>query len=114
MPGVRGVLAIEGGSADVATHVPRLRDERGLAPVLTTGQRRFVEAVCELIAKAISDDTDGEHVIDIDRVADQGARTNERPSFYYTEETQQTSTTARIRPLDGLVKKRQEIPAVGL
>ncbi len=60
---------------------------------LTPGQRRFVEAVCELTAKAIDADTDGEHVIDMDQVADQVAKTNERPSFYYTEETQQNHYT---------------------
>lgn len=60
---------------------------------LTPGQRRFVEAVCELTMKAIDADTDGEHVIDMDQVADQVAKTSERPSFYYTEETQQNHYT---------------------
>jgi hypothetical protein len=80
VPGASGVLAIEGGSADVATHVPLLRDDRGSHQFLTPGQRRLVEAVCELTAKAIEAGSDGEHVIDMDRVADQVARTNERLS----------------------------------
>jgi hypothetical protein len=56
---------------------------------LTPGQRRFVGAVCELTMKAAHADTDGKHVIDMDEVADEVARPNERPSFYCTEETQQ-------------------------
>ena len=60
---------------------------------LTPGQRRFVEAVCELAIKAINADTAGEHLIDMDQIADQVAKTNERPSFYYTEETQQNHYT---------------------
>jgi hypothetical protein len=60
---------------------------------LTPGQRRFVEAVCELTMKALNDDTDGKHMIDMDKVADEVAKTNERPSFYYTEETQQNHYT---------------------
>lgn len=60
---------------------------------LTPGQRRFVEAVCELTMKAVNADTDGEHTIDMDQVADEVAKTNERPSFHYTEETQQNHYT---------------------
>jgi hypothetical protein len=60
---------------------------------LTPGQQRFVEAVCELTMKAVNADTDGEHLIDMDQIADQVAKTNERPSFYYTEETQQNHYT---------------------
>lgn len=60
---------------------------------LTLGQRRFVEAVCELTMKAVHADADGEHTIDMDQVADEVARASERPSFYYTEETQQNHYT---------------------
>jgi hypothetical protein len=60
---------------------------------LTPGQRRFVEAVCELTKKAVNADTDGEHTIDMDQVADEVAKTGERPSFYYTEKTQQNHYT---------------------
>jgi hypothetical protein len=56
---------------------------------LTPGQRRHVEVVCELTMKAVHADTDGEHVINMDQVADDLAKTTERPSFYYTEESQQ-------------------------
>jgi hypothetical protein len=60
---------------------------------LTPGQRRFVEAVCELTVKAYNADKDGEHVIDMDQVADDVAKTSERPAFYYTEESQQNHYT---------------------
>jgi len=60
---------------------------------LTPGQRQFVEAVCGLTMKAVHPDADGEHVIDLDQIADQVAKTGERPSFYYTEETQQNHYT---------------------
>jgi hypothetical protein len=60
---------------------------------LTPGQRRFVEAVCELTVKAAHADADGKLVIDLDQVADQVAKTGERPSFYYTEQTQQNRYT---------------------
>jgi hypothetical protein len=57
---------------------------------LTLGQRRFVEAVCELAVKAYNADKPGRHVIDMDKVADQvAAKPDERPSFYYTEQSQQ-------------------------
>jgi hypothetical protein len=56
---------------------------------LTVGQKRFVEAVCELTWKAFNADADGEHTIDMDAIADNVAKTSERPAFYYTEEKQQ-------------------------
>ncbi len=61
---------------------------------LTAGQRRFVEAVCELAVKAYNADEVGKHVIDMDQVADQvAAKPSERPSFYYTEQSQQNHYT---------------------
>ena len=55
---------------------------RGVSPVPDAWSAAVVEAVCEFTANAIDADADGEHVIDMDQVADQVARTNERPSFY--------------------------------
>ncbi len=60
---------------------------------LTPGQRRYVQAVCELTMKAAHADADGEHVIDMDQVADDVAKASERPHFYYTEESQQNHYT---------------------
>jgi hypothetical protein len=59
---------------------------------LTPGQRRFVKAVCDLTWEAARADADGKHVVDMDKVADEVANT-ERPSFYYTEESQQNHYT---------------------
>jgi hypothetical protein len=56
---------------------------------LTEGQRRFVEAVCELTQQALYAEKDGEHMIDMDDVADKVQKTGERPAFYYTETSQQ-------------------------
>src|SRR5207253_926674 len=57
---------------------------------LTAEQRRFVRAVCELAVAAFAADEVGQHVIDMDPVADQ-VTTNptERPKFYYAEQSQQ-------------------------
>lgn len=60
---------------------------------LTTGQRRFVEAVCQLTIKALTSKGEAEHTIDLDKVVDDIAKTQERPSFYYSEEEQQNLYT---------------------
>ena len=65
----------------------------GTHQFLTPGQRRFVEAFCELTMNAVQAEGDGEHTIDMDQVSDQVTKTNERPSFYYSEETQQNHYT---------------------
>jgi hypothetical protein len=59
---------------------------------LTAGQHRFIAAVCRLTVSAMTQG-DGEHTIDLDKVADETASSGERPSFYYTEETQQNYYT---------------------
>jgi hypothetical protein len=56
---------------------------------LTPGHQRYVEAVCRMTMIAIESGADGEHVIDLDNVADEVVKTGERPAFYYTEEKQQ-------------------------
>lgn len=56
---------------------------------LTEGQLRYVRACCELIEKAIYAEVDGEHVIDMDEVADAVGKDIEKPKFYYAEESQQ-------------------------
>lgn len=54
---------------------------------------RFVEAVCALAEQALYAEQDAEHVIDMDKVADDVQKTGERPSFYYTETSQQNHFT---------------------
>ena len=62
---------------------------------ITPGQRRFVEAICDLTMKAYGATKDGEYVIDMDQVADQVAKSSERPSFYYAEVSQQNHYTCK-------------------
>jgi len=55
----------------------------------TEGQLRYIKSCCELIEQAMRDDKDGEHVINMDEVADAIFKDGPKPKFYYTEETQQ-------------------------
>jgi hypothetical protein len=45
--------------------------------------------------KAYGATKDGEYVIDMDQVADQVAKSSERPSFYYAEVSQQNHYTGK-------------------
>src|SRR5262249_34289518 len=57
---------------------------------LTAEQVRVVRAVCPLAVTASAADAVGQHVIDMDPVADQvAAKPTERPKFYYAEQSQQ-------------------------
>jgi hypothetical protein len=60
---------------------------------LTAGQRRFVDTMCAVTREAIDSEKDGDVGIDMDKVADEIVKTGERPSFYYTEESQQNRFT---------------------
>jgi hypothetical protein len=56
---------------------------------LTEGQLKYVNACCELTEKAIQSESDGEHVIDMDSVADAVGKEGVKPKFYYAEKSQQ-------------------------
>jgi 5-methylcytosine-specific restriction endonuclease McrA len=56
---------------------------------LTDAQRRYVRHCCELLRDALTSDQDGDHVIDMDAVADAAGKDFENPPFYYSEERQQ-------------------------
>jgi hypothetical protein len=43
--------------------------------------------------EVLSADIDGDHVIDMDAVADAAGSTAEKPPFYYTEQSQQNKFT---------------------
>jgi hypothetical protein len=61
---------------------------------MTDGQQRFAEAMCDLTVQAYNAPEVGRHVFDMDQVADQvAAKPGERPSFYYTEQSQQNHYT---------------------
>lgn len=55
----------------------------------TEGQRKYLCACVDLARKAMESDHDGEHVIDMDQVADAVGKEGLKPPFYYAEETQQ-------------------------
>lgn len=56
---------------------------------LTEGQRKYVTACCELVERAMQSEHDGEHVIDMDKVAEAVGKEGVKPKFYYAEESQQ-------------------------
>ena len=56
---------------------------------LTEGQTKYVRACCDLIMQAMQSEADGEHVIDMDEVADAVGKEVKKPDFYYAEESQQ-------------------------
>lgn len=57
---------------------------------LTKGQQRFVEKCCQQVVEALEAEDDGEHVIDMDAIAEEVQNGAERPEFYYAEESQQS------------------------
>ena len=56
---------------------------------LTDAQRRYVWQYCEALESALTSEQDGDHVIDMDAVADAAGKDAEKPPFYYSEERQQ-------------------------
>lgn len=56
---------------------------------LTEAQRRYVQQYCDVLQNALASDEDGDHVIDMDAVADAAGKDAEKPPFYYSEERQQ-------------------------
>lgn len=55
---------------------------------LTAAQRRYVEQYCHRLSEALEAEDDGEHVIDMDAVADAVGQLD-KPPFYYAEQSQQ-------------------------
>jgi len=60
---------------------------------LTTGQASYVAQFCAKMREALASDTDAEHIIDMDAVADAAGKETEKPPFYYAEESQQNKFT---------------------
>lgn len=55
----------------------------------TIGQRRYINSYCEFVANAMKSEEDGEHIVDMDEVADAAGKDGKKPKFYYAEESQQ-------------------------
>lgn len=62
---------------------------------LTEGQLKYVKACCELVEDALRSENDGEHVIDMDEVADAIGKEAAKPEYYYAEESQQNKYTCQ-------------------
>lgn len=56
---------------------------------LTEGQMKYVQACCALVDQAMESGQDGEHVMDMDKVAEAVGKDCVKPKFYYSEESQQ-------------------------
>jgi uncharacterized Zn finger protein (UPF0148 family) len=60
---------------------------------LTEAQQRYVKGYCDKLLDALQDEKDGDHIIDMDAVADAAGTETEKPPFYYAEESQQNKYT---------------------
>ena len=67
---------------------------------LTEGQLKYVEACCELVDQAKQSEHDGEHVINMDEVADAVGKDCVKPKFYYAEQSQQNIERKTVRSID--------------
>lgn len=56
---------------------------------LTAAQRRYVFEYCAVLNRALAAGKPGQHVIDMDAVADAAGKEQPQPAFYYAEERQQ-------------------------
>lgn len=55
----------------------------------TDAQKRYVQQYCKKLCEALDAPEDGDHIIDMDAVADSVGSAAAKPSFYYAEESQQ-------------------------
>jgi len=62
---------------------------------LSAAQQRYVHQYCALLDEALAAENDGEHVIDMDAVAEAVGKNAEKPPFYYAEESQQNKFRCR-------------------
>lgn len=60
---------------------------------LTEAQKRYVKEYCDVLNKAFDLGQSGEHIIDMDVVADAAGKNCEKPPFFYAEESQQNLFT---------------------
>ena len=63
---------------------------------LTKAQNVYVSQYVKTLVEALDTETDGDHVIDMDAVADAVGKDTDKPPFYYTEETQQNQFLCKV------------------
>ena len=56
---------------------------------LTEAQQRYVRQYCDVLSNALASGQAGEHIIDMDSVAEAAGKDCEKPAFFYAEERQQ-------------------------
>jgi len=60
---------------------------------LTESQQRYVRQYCDVLSNALASGKAGEHIIDMDSVAEAAGKDCEKPAFFYAEERQQNLFT---------------------
>jgi len=60
---------------------------------LSDAQSGYVQQYCEVLSEALNSAENGDHIIDMDAVADAAGKDIEKPPFYYAEESQQNKFT---------------------
>jgi hypothetical protein len=78
-----------------ASYCPYCGLHARLTEFLTPGQISYVAQFCAKMREAFDSDTDCEHIIDMDAVADAVGKEAEKPAFYYAEESQQNKFTCK-------------------
>jgi hypothetical protein len=62
---------------------------------LTEAQQRYIRQYCDVLSNALASGQAGEHIIDMDSVAEAAGKDYEKPAFYYAEERQQNLFTCK-------------------
>jgi hypothetical protein len=62
---------------------------------LTEAQQRYVRQYCEVLSNALASGQIGEHIIDMDSVAEAAGKDCQKPAFFYAEERQQNLFTCK-------------------
>ena len=77
-------------------HVCPYCAQRGqIQDFLTPAQRSYVAQYCLRVTEIVDKCEDGDHIIDMDAVADAAGKDIEKPPFYYAEESQQHKFTCQ-------------------
>ncbi len=62
---------------------------------LTEAQQRYVRQYCDVLSNALASGQAGEHIIDMDSVAEAAGKDCKKPAFFYAEERQQNLFTCK-------------------
>jgi len=62
---------------------------------LTAAQQQYVRQYCDVLCNALDSGQTGEHIIDMDSVAEAAGKSCKKPAFFYAEERQQNLFTCK-------------------